>query len=153
MVLHISYELAVCGCHVSCSGVSPGGGRNTKGEPLAHTQIEKLIQIHTPDDVVAQEVRSRSLDFTPTPKILDQLQQRGAGQATLAAVRERMPVGTIEVQAPPGSQVAVDGTDRGTTDAQGALFAQLAGGHVSVGRKQTGLPPRRFPGDARGARG
>ncbi len=70
---------------------------------------------------MAQEVRSRGLAFTPTPKILDRLQQRGAGQATLAAVRERMPVGTIEIQGPPGSQVAVDGTDHGTTDAQGRL--------------------------------
>jgi hypothetical protein len=32
-----------------------------------------------------------------------------------------MPVGTIEIQGPPGSQVAVDGTDHGTTDAQGRL--------------------------------
>jgi hypothetical protein len=93
----------------------------TPKEGLSLTQIEKLIQIHTPDEVVAEEVRSRGLGFTPTPRILDQMRQRGAGQATLAAVRERMPIGTIEIQGPPGSQITLDGTDRGTTDAQGRL--------------------------------
>lgn len=101
-------------------GLTTVGSAMPKGG-LSLTQIEKLIEIHTPDEVVAQEVRSRGLDFTPTPRILDRLQKRGAGQATLAAVRERMPVGTIEIQGPPSSQVAMDGTDRGTTDAQGRL--------------------------------
>jgi len=105
---------------------------------LSLVQIEKLIQIRTPDDVVAQEIRSRGLGFVPTPKTLDELQQRGAGQATLAAVRERMPTGTLEIQAQPYSQVEVDGTGRGTTDNQGRLvLADLpAGAHRLVVNKE-----------------
>lgn len=84
-------------------------------------QIEELIQISTPDSVVADEIRSRGLDFTPTATIVEVLQKRGAGHATLAAMRERMPIGTVEVDAALGSQVTLDGTDRGTTDSHGRL--------------------------------
>lgn len=110
------------------------GGAEPQARGLSLVQIEKLIQIHSPDDVVAQEIRSRGLDFAPTSKILDGLQKRGAGQATLAAIRERIPVGTLEVQAPPGSNVAVDGADLGATDSQGRLvLADLpAGAHRLV---------------------
>ena len=102
-------------------GLARTGRPKPQGRGLSFTQIEKLVKIHAPDDVVAQEVRSRGLDFTPTQTTLDKLQQLGAGQATLAALRERMPVGTLEIQAPPASKVAVDGTDRGPTDTQGRL--------------------------------
>jgi PEGA domain len=88
---------------------------------LSLRQIEELVRIHTPDSVVAQEIRSRGLDFTPTPEVLEGLQRRGAGETTIAAVRARMPVGTLEINAAPGSQVTLDGEDRGTTDVQGRL--------------------------------
>lgn len=88
---------------------------------LTMTQLEELIHIHTPDNVVAAEIRSHGLDFTPTPKILEDLHRRGAGPSTLAAVRERMPIGTLEVDAVAGSEVTLDGTVRGTTNPQGRL--------------------------------
>ena len=108
-------------------------------------QIEKLIQIHSPDDVVAQEIRSRGLNFIPTPKILEELQQRGTGQATLTAIRERMPVGTLEIEASPGSTIAVDGEDRGTTDAQGRLtLANLPAGNHQLSVNKAGYRPGDF---------
>lgn len=100
-------------------------GSSAQGSSLSLGQIQKLIEIHAPDGVVAQEIRSRGLGFLPTPKTLDQLQKNGAGPTTLAALKERMPVGTLEIQGPAGSQVTMDGIDQGVTDAQGRLV--LAG--------------------------
>ncbi len=106
---------------------------------LTLTQIEKLLEIHTPDDVVAQEVRARGLDFTPTPKILEELQRRGAGKGTLGVLRQQMPIGTLEVQAAPGSQVAIDGAARGVTNAQGRLvLSDLAAGAHQIVVSRTG---------------
>jgi hypothetical protein len=49
-----------------------------------------------------------------------------------------MPIGTLEIQAPPGSRIAVDGIDRGTTDAQGSLVLQgfPAGPHQLIVKKE-----------------
>lgn len=92
-----------------------------QGTPLSLAQVEKLVEIHSPDDLIAEEIKARGLNYAPDQKTLDELQRRGAGQATLSAVRERIPIGTLEIQAPPGSQIVVDGTDQGVTDAQGRL--------------------------------
>jgi len=112
---------------------------------LSLVQITKLIQVHTPDDIVAQEIHSRGLDFIPTPRILDELQQHGAGQQSLAAVRERMPIGTLEIQTVPSSHISLDGTDRGEADAQGRLVLQdLPEGPHMLSVTKTGYQPANF---------
>lgn len=106
-------------------------------QALSLAQVQKLVQIHTPDDVVAQEIRSRGLDFTPSPKTIADLQKRGAGQSTLAAIRERIPIGSMEIDAPPGTAITVDGADAGKTDVQGRLRLPeiFAGSHQVAGDK------------------
>jgi hypothetical protein len=93
-----------------------------QGNRLTLAQVKKLIQIHAPDAVVAKEIGSRGIDFLPTSQTLDQLEKSGAGQAALAALRDFMPYGILEVQSAPGSQIAIDGIDRGLADAQGHLI-------------------------------
>jgi hypothetical protein len=115
----------------------------SQNKSLSLSQIEQLVRIHTPDNVVAGAIRSRGLDFTPTAKILQELQKRGAGQATLGAIRARMPIGTLEIDAAPGSEITLDGTERGLIDAQGriVLSGLSAGPHellVSKANYQTG---------------
>jgi hypothetical protein len=109
---------------------------------LTLVQLEQLIRVGAPDTAIAGEIHRRGVVFTPTPKILDDLERRGAGQTTLAAVRERMPVGTLEIQAPPESQVEIDGTHRGATDTQGRLVLPelLVGPHQLVVKKEGYLP-------------
>lgn len=104
---------------------------------LGLAQIEELISIHAPDNVVAGEVQTRGLAFTPTPKILGLLQKRGAGQATLAAISRLIPYGTVEVDGLPGSQVTMDGAVQGTIGGQGRLVVAklLAGTHRLEVRK------------------
>ncbi|HTT22208.1 MAG TPA: hypothetical protein VMG82_24990 [Candidatus Sulfotelmatobacter sp.] len=112
---------------------------------LSLPQVEKLVEIHTPDNIVAQEIRSRGLDFSPTPKILDQLRQLGAGQAILAIVREQIPVGTLEIQGPPGSQVSIDSISQGPTDARGVLIvANLPAGNHHLSLREDGYRPGDF---------
>ncbi|PYU76582.1 MAG: hypothetical protein DMG49_01210 [Acidobacteria bacterium] len=128
-----------------CSEPAYGTAGAPQHQGLTLAQIEKLIQIQTPDDVIAQEIRSRGLAFIPTPKTLEGLRQGGAGQATLTAVRDRMPTGTLEIQAPPYSQVEVDGTERGTTDNLGRLvLADLSAGAHRLVVNKAGYRPGDF---------
>jgi hypothetical protein len=109
---------------------------------LSLAQIEKLLEIHTPDDVLAQEVRSRGLSFSPTAKTLQSLEKLGAGAATIIAVRERIPVATLEIQSSPVSQVTLDGQDRGATDAQGMLvIPDLPIGDHAISIQKSGYKP------------
>jgi len=114
-------------CILSCP--APVFGQSA---PLSLVQIQKLLQINSPDDLIAQEIRSRGVNFVPTAKTLGDLQKLGAGQETLAAVRERMPVGTLEVDALPGSQITLDGKEQGLADSEGRLVLHNipAGVHV-----------------------
>jgi hypothetical protein len=104
---------------------------------LTLTQIQKLVQIRTPDNIVADAVKSRGLAFTPTAKIVSDLQAHGAGEATLAAIRAQIPIGTLEVQSEPGTLITLDGVDRGATNEAGKLLLPdlLAGPHHLSARK------------------
>jgi hypothetical protein len=55
---------------------------------LSEAQIDKLVAIGTPDDVIAGEIQGRGLDFAPTENIVRDFEHRGAGPRTLAAIRE-----------------------------------------------------------------
>lgn len=124
-----------------CALAQPLVAASGKGK-LSLAQIEKLITIHAPDNVVAGAVQSRGLAFTPTPRIVVQIQKHGAGPATLAAIRRQIPFCKLEVDGPPGSQVTVDGSFRGAISAQGRLVVQnlLSGTHQLEVRK-TGYQP------------
>lgn len=116
-----------------------------QGAPLSLVQIEKLVEIHSPDDLIAQEVRSQGLTFTPTQKTLTELQKRNAGQATLTAIHERIPVGTLEIDGPPGSQIVLDGMAEGVTDSQGRLvLSNIAAGTHVLSVQKTGYNAGEF---------
>ena len=118
------------------------GFQNAK---LSQQQIEQLIAIGTPDVVITAEIRDRGLDFAPTQKTVDDLQQRGAGEQTLTTVRELIRRGTLEIQAPPRSEVLVDGGQAGSADAEGVLVLRdlPAGVHYLIVRKP-GYREKRF---------
>lgn len=113
---------------------------------LSATQIEKLLQIHSPDSVVAQEIRSRGISFVPSEKFISGLQQRGAGPQTIAALRERVPTATLEVQALPDTAITIDGGSAGTTDAQGRLVvANLGVGRHDLTAEKVGYRKANVP--------
>jgi len=105
---------------------------------LSQKQVTQLVTLGTPDEVIAQEIRDRGLDFEPTSKIMEDLQKRKAGQRTIAALREFIRLGTIEIQAQPGSDVTVDELSRGAVDAHGLMVIPNlpVGPHQLIVRKQ-----------------
>src|SRR5205807_10019520 len=78
---------------------SPSPPLRSQGQnPLTLEQVRQLIRIGAPDAAIAHEIQSRGLQFKPTTETADDLQRRGAGKATLAAIREQMSVGKTESQ-------------------------------------------------------
>jgi DNA-binding beta-propeller fold protein YncE len=76
--------------------------------PLTLAQLRQLISIGAPDAAIAHEIQSRGLQFTPTAETVDDLLRRGAGKATVAAIRERMPTGKVERLPPPPASSEAD---------------------------------------------
>ncbi len=71
---------AVCAALIVFGGV-PGQLSGQGQSRLKLGQVQQLVNIGTPDSAVAQEIQRRGLDFTPTPKILEELERRGVGRA------------------------------------------------------------------------
>jgi len=104
---------------------------------LSQKQVSQLVSIGTPDDIIAQEIGDRGLDFEPTGKMIEDLQGHKAGPRTLGALRELIRLGTLEIQAPAGSDVTVDGMPSGSINAQKVLVLRelAAGSHQIIVRK------------------
>lgn len=115
---------------------------SAQGTVLSLEQVRKLVEIQAPDDVVAQEIRARGLSFAVTSQILDQMRAGGAGKDTLAVLKERLPIGALEIQALPQSEVLLDAASGGTTDAQGRLVInEVAAGQHRVSINKSGYTP------------
>jgi tetratricopeptide (TPR) repeat protein len=56
--------------------------------PITLSQIEKLINVPTPDHTVVLSIRRRGIAFTPTEKILARLEGLGAGPETIKELRK-----------------------------------------------------------------
>jgi hypothetical protein len=104
---------------------------------LTLAQVEHLIKAQAPDDLIASQIRSRGLNFQATSKTLDSLVAQSAGKLTLAAVRDQIRVGKIDIHTEPGAQILADGKEGLTTNADG--FLQLSdlpeGNHSLIARK------------------
>jgi hypothetical protein len=95
-------------------------------------QVEKLVQLHNPDNVIASAVTSHGVAFVVTPQVLDTLKKAGAGDLTIAAVHAKMLVGSVTIlNTALGSKIQVDQVDAGLSDSRGKLIIPelLAGNH------------------------
>jgi len=87
---------------------------------LTRVQVQQLIQAQTPDEVIAKEIQDRGLSFPVDRKIVGALSAKGAGPLTLAALREQIREGEVEVRdTEPGSQLHLDGIVAGNADTLG----------------------------------
>ena len=66
---------------------------------LSQAQIQQLVAIGAPDEVISQEIQERGIDFAPTQKTVEDLRHRGAGPRALAALGELVP-GTSRARTP-----------------------------------------------------
>jgi len=105
---------------------------------LTLAQVQHLIKAQAPDNLIASQIRSRGLSFQATGKTLDSLAAQGAGQLTLAALRDQIRVGRIEVHTEPGAKVEADGKEPQVADTGGLLQLQdmPEGSHSIVVRKE-----------------
>lgn len=97
---------------------APVPARRTK---ITRAQLEQALRGHSQDSVLAEQIRLRGIGFPVTSPTLDQLASRGAGPGTLAALREQMRVGKLEIQTAPGTRLLLDGNDLGQAGQDGAL--------------------------------
>ncbi len=99
---------------------------------LTLAQMQRLIKIHAPDDLVAREVMTRGLTFVPDSALIERLVTEGAGKATLDALKERIPRANLQIQTQQGSHVTVDSSDMGPVGPEGhiILVGILAGKHT-----------------------
>ena len=119
--------LCLAGVHPACA---------QKNE-LSSVQVEHLVTLHAPDGLVATQIRTRGINFSLTSKIVDEFAAKGAGPKTLAALREQIRVGTVQVQTQPGSQILMDGKNAGSAGTDGSLVLQdvSEGTHELAARK------------------
>lgn len=89
-----SWILAATMGAILVSSVLPNAAeaRGPQGQPLSLKQVERLIQLQTPDSTVAAEIGRRGLDFAPTKETADSLRRLGAGPATLDSMDQFRPM-------------------------------------------------------------
>lgn len=95
---------------IALVAIMPAAAQSSR---LSLSKIERLIATRVPDSVVAREIQTRGLETAPTKATLETLRQRGAGPATLAAVRALIWMGghlNLEV-VPEDARVEITGPD------------------------------------------
>ena len=129
------------------AGISVGAPPKARPvQKLSEKKVEQLIAIGTPDDVIAQEIRARGLDFSPTQQTFDELARAGAGAGTLSALREQIRVAVLEIRAQAGSELLLDGARIGLVDSQAApILQEVAIGHHELVVRKTGYHDGRYP--------
>jgi hypothetical protein len=75
---------------------------------LTLEQIRKLVAIHTPDDVIAQEITSRGIKDDYSRTQISDFQRLGAGRQTITALENSLPVATLVITSQPGATVILD---------------------------------------------
>ncbi len=116
------FSLIVLTVYIFCTAAAQPVSAQSKG--LSYAQVEHLVKLHAPDGLVASQIRSRGVSFTLTAKTLDAFKSEGAGSETIAALREQIRVGVLQVRTVPGSDVLLDGEKSGSADSEGVLQIQ-----------------------------
>ncbi|MDR3738114.1 MAG: hypothetical protein P4L40_03750 [Terracidiphilus sp.] len=128
----------ICIGWVLAAGISMGAPPKARpAQKLSQKKIEQLVAIGTPDEVIAQEIRARGIDFSPTQQTLTELAQHGAAAGTLAALREFIRVGVVEIRAQAGSELLLDNATISVVNSQAEPVSREipTGPHELVVRK------------------
>jgi PEGA domain len=145
--MRIALMTALCFAALTASVCQGQAARSAKARAaLTYSQIEALVRIDTPDDVISQEIHDRGIARPPNRADLDRLTARGAGAQTIAALRA-LAKGTVNVISHPGEcEVLIDGKVVGRTRTDGRLsVADVAAGEHSVRVQKEGFQNADFP--------
>jgi tetratricopeptide (TPR) repeat protein len=111
---------------------------NAQKVKLTRAKVEQLIQNQAPDEAIAKEIQDRGLSFPLDRKAVEGFAAKGAGPLTLAALREQIREGEVEVRdTEPGSQMLLDGKEAGNADAVGFFAVRQVpeGNHELIAKK------------------
>lgn len=124
-------------CLLCIALVCHGEGQNSG---LSYAQVEHLIKLRAPDSLVASQIRSRGINFSVTNKSLEGFTAEGAGPEAIAALRERIKVGVVQIQTEPGSLILLDGKSAGNAGTGGLLVLKdVAEGSHSLAASKGGF--------------
>jgi hypothetical protein len=84
-------------------------------------QIEQLLSIGSPDDMVADLIKERGVAAEIDREILGQLQSKGAGYRTIQALTQLLPKATLVITGPAGAEVLINWNAAGKLDQTGAF--------------------------------
>jgi Flp pilus assembly protein TadD len=131
------FRIVIFGLLCCVALLPPQSAQQTK---LTRAKVEQLIQIKAPDEAIAKEIRESGLSSPVDRKTVEALAAKGAGPLTLAALREQIREGEVEVRdAEPGSQLLLDGKDVGNTNPDGSfLFREVPEGNHELTAKYAG---------------
>jgi hypothetical protein len=117
--------------HPASTPPSKAAPKAKRGLTLA--QIEQLLSIGSPDDMIAGLVRERGVAGEINRDALAKLRAKGAGPRTLTALSLFLPKATLVITGPAGAEVLLNGTPAGRLDASGAYStAGLEPGHYAI---------------------
>jgi len=91
---------------------------------LTLAQVETLIRVHAPEEVIHEQIRKRGLGFDVTPAVMEQVEKMGASGSLLAQLRAEIRAGSIEVHTLPLSTLIIDGKQVGNANDQGIFVAK-----------------------------
>lgn len=88
---------------------------------LTLQQIEKLLAIQTPDEIISSEIKARGMAGIVDSDVIEKVRQAGAGPATLKALYPLVPKADLSIHTTPGVTVFIDGQEVGISDSAGLL--------------------------------
>lgn len=119
---------------------TPGGGKPgaspKAASKITRSQLEQALRGHSPDATLASQIRTRGVAFPVAGRTVDELGGKGAGPQTLAALREQIISGTLQIHSEPQASITLDGAKAGVADASGSLAVSdvLPGHHDVIAR-------------------
>lgn len=104
---------------------------------LTHAQLDQMLHTHAQDDLIASQIQSRGLNFSVDHKTLEAYAAKDLGPLTLAALHDQLPMGKVEIQTEPGSQLVIDGKEAGNAGTDGNISLQEVdeGNHEITAKK------------------
>jgi|GEM_PF-3774017 len=120
---------------------------------LSLAQIERLLSIGSPDEMVADLIKERGVAADIDREILGQLQGKGAGNRTIQALKQYLPKAAVVITGPAGAEVLINWNAAGNLDQTGAFTKTgLEPAHYTLEVRQDRYLPWKMETDLAGGK-
>lgn len=113
--------------------------------PLTLSQVLRLVQARTPDQILAGEISERGIAEPVTQALIDRVRGAGAGRLTVDALDRLRPRSNLTIRGVPGAAIALDGVTVGRLDGNGMLVLSglYSGDYALLAESPDHLPQSR----------